>query len=326
MRPRDAALATLVAVIWGANFIAIDRGLQDFPPLLFVALRFLFVCVPAVFLVPRPQAPWHEVAVLGLFMSAAQFALVYLAMHLGMPAGLTPLVLQSQVLFTLLFASVALRERPTRGQLVGVLVGAAGLATVAVGRASHAPLVPVLLVVAAASAWAVGNVLARRMGSRGRGGSGLSMVVWSGTVVPLPLLGLSWAVEGGEAVVASLSHPDLVAVGSAVFTAYLASLLGYGLWNGLLSRYPASAVVPYTMLVPVVGMVSAWWVLDEVPTPLEVVGGAVLLAGVGAAAALGALPRSRRRAGATGRRGASPVQSPVPAPVPECLPEGLATR
>lgn len=197
MRPRDAALATLVAVIWGANFIAIDRGLQDFPPLLFVALRFLFVCVPAVFLVPRPQAPWHEVAVLGLFMSAAQFALVYLAMHLGMPAGLTPLVLQSQVLFTLLFASVALRERPTRGQLVGVLVGAAGLATVAVGRAAHAPLVPVLLVVAAASAWAVGNVLARRMGSRGRGGSGLSMVVWSGTVVPLPLLGLSWAVEGG---------------------------------------------------------------------------------------------------------------------------------
>ena len=114
-------------------------------------------------------------------------------------------------------------------------------------------------------------------------------------------------------------------MGSAVFTAYLASLLGYGLWNGLLSRYPASAVVPFTMLVPVVGMVSAWWVLDEVPTPLEVVGGAVLLAGVGAAAALGALPRSRRRAGATGHA-ASPVQSPVAAPVPEGLPEGLASR
>ncbi|HET6693381.1 MAG TPA: EamA family transporter, partial [Pedococcus sp.] len=135
MTARDAALATLVAVIWGANFVAIDRGLEGFPPLLFVAVRFLFVCLPAVFFVPRPGASWRDVALIGLFMSAGQFGLVYLAMHAGMPAGLTPLVLQSQVLFTLVFASLALREHPTRGQLAGVLVGAAGLATVGVGRA-----------------------------------------------------------------------------------------------------------------------------------------------------------------------------------------------
>ena len=283
---RDASLATLVAVIWGANFVAIDRGLEGFPPLLFVAVRFLFVCLPAVFFVRRPAASWRDVSLIGLFMSAGQFGLVYLAMHAGMPAGLTPLVLQSQVLFTLVFASLALREHPTRGQLTGVLVGAAGLATVGVGRAAHAPVVPVLLVVAAASSWAVGNVIARRVGARGQAGSGLSMVVWSGTIVPAPLLALSWAVEGQDAIVAAVSHPDLGAVGSAVFTAYLASLLGYGLWNGLLVRYPAGSVVPFTMLVPVVGMATAWWLLDEVPTALELVGGAVLLAGVAAAALL----------------------------------------
>jgi O-acetylserine/cysteine efflux transporter len=295
--PRDAALATLVAVIWGANFVAIDRGLEGFPPLLFVAVRFLFVCLPAVLFVPRPTTRWRDIALIGLFMSAGQFGLVYLAMHLGMPAGLTPLVLQSQVLFTLLFASVALREHPTRGQLAGVLVGAAGLVTVGVGRAAHAPVVPVLLVVAAASAWAVGNVIARRVGARGQSGSGLSMVVWSGTVVPLPMIALSWAVEGRGAIVAAVSHPDLGAVGSAVFTAYLASLLGYGLWNGLLARYPASSVVPFTMLVPVVGMATASWALDEVPTRLELIGGVVLLAGVAAAALL-----ARRRPARAGSR------------------------
>jgi len=40
------------------------------------------------------------------------------------------------------------------------------------------------------------------------------------------------------------------------------------------------------MLVPVVGMATAWWLLDEVPTAVELVGGAVLLAGVAAAALL----------------------------------------
>jgi O-acetylserine/cysteine efflux transporter len=287
MPARDAALATVVAVIWGANFLAIDRGLASVPPLLFVAVRFVFVCFPAVLLVPRPRAPWHLVLLAGLFMSLGQFALVYVAMHLGMPTGLTPLVLQSQVLFTVVLASVALREHPSRGQLAGVGIGALGLLVVALGRSAQTPLLPLLLVVAAALSWAAGNIVARRA----RASSGLSMVVWSGLVVPVPLLALSWVLEGPEAIRDALASPDPLAIGCALFTAYLASLLGYGLWNGLLARHPAAAVVPFTMLVPVVGMAAAWLALDELPSPLEAAGGALLLAGVAAAALL-----ARRRA------------------------------
>ena len=298
---RDAARAVLVALIWGVNFIAIDRGLQSVPPLLFVALRFLLVCFPAVLFVPRPQAPWRLVVAIGAFMSLGQFSLVYLAMHLGMPAGLTPLVLQSQVLLTVLFSSLALREHPTRGQLAGVVVGAAGLGVVAVGRSAQAPLLPLLLVVLAAASWAVGNVLARRA----RPSSGLSLVVWSGLVVPVPMLVLSLLVEGPTALSSAIAHPDAGALLSAMFTAYLASLLGYGLWNSLLARHPASAVVPYTMLVPVAGMAAAWLALGEVPTALEVLGGALLLAGVAAAALL-----ARRR------RPVSVPSATGPAPAP----------
>jgi O-acetylserine/cysteine efflux transporter len=283
MTRRDTALAILVALLWGANFVFIDRGLAGFPPLLFVALRFVLVCFPAILFVPRPTAPWRDVALIGLTMSAGQFGLVYLAMHLGMPAGLTPLVLQSQVLLTVLMAALALRERPTAAQLAGVAVGAGGLAVVGVARAAHAPVMPLLLVLGGALSWAVGNVVARRVGAAGTSGSGLSMVVWSGLVVPLPLLAASWLVEGPQAIVSSLAHPDLVALGCAAFTAYLASLVGYGLWNGLLARHPAGSVVPFTMVVPVAGMVTAWAVLGEAPTQFEVLGGALLLTGVGAA-------------------------------------------
>jgi O-acetylserine/cysteine efflux transporter len=64
------------------------------------------------------------------------------------------------------------------------------------------------------------------------------------------------------------------------FTAYLASLVGYGIWNSLLARHPAASVVPFALLVPPVGMASAWLVLHERPGPLEIAGGVVLLAGV----------------------------------------------
>ena len=114
MPPRHIALAVLVAVIWGANFVVIDLGLGDLPPTLFVALRFVVVLVPAIWLVPRPQVPWRDVVAVGLFMSLGQFALLYTALAVGMPAGLASLVLQAQVGLTVVIAALALRERPSR--------------------------------------------------------------------------------------------------------------------------------------------------------------------------------------------------------------------
>ncbi len=168
---RPSLLAVLVAVVWGVNFVVIDLGLGDVPPTLFVALRFLVVLVPAVFLVPRPRARWRDVLLVGTFMSLGQFGLLYTALALGMPAGLASLVLQAQVGLTVVFAAAALREVPTRAQLVGVLVGAAGLVVVGVGRSASTPALAFVVTLAAAASWAVGNVVARRAGSRRDHGS-----------------------------------------------------------------------------------------------------------------------------------------------------------
>lgn len=286
MKPQHAALAVLVAVIWGANFVAIELGLRDVPPLVFVALRFALVALPAVFFVPKPAVSWRILAGVGIFMSAGQFGLVYLAMHWGMPAGLAPLVLQSQMFFTILLAAALLKERPTTAQLAGVGAGAAGLVLVALGRGAVAPLGPLLLVVLAGLSWGIGNTISRSA----KGASGLGLVVWSAAVVPVPMLALAALVEGPDAVVSSLAHLSLPAWVSTLFTVVLASLVGYSAWNSLLGRYPAAAVVPYTLLVPPVGMAAAWFAFGEEPQPLELAGGALLLAGV----ATTLVPRPRR--------------------------------
>ncbi|MHC6594434.1 EamA family transporter [Arthrobacter sp. C152] len=295
MNLRESFLAVLVALLWGLNFVAIDIGLhaggQDFPPLLFVALRFVLVVVPWIFFVRKPDVRWKAIVGVGLFMSAGQFGLLYLAMALGMPAGLASLVLQAQVLLTVLLAAGFLGERPSRRQLAGVVLGVAGLALVALGRSAVAPLLPLVIVLAAALSWAVGNVIARKA----RAASGLGMVVWSGAVVPLPLGALSVLVDGPGTVWQALSTLQAPTILSALYTAVFASLVGYGIWNRLLASHPSSAVVPFTLLVPVVGMSAAWLVLAEVPSPTELAGGALLLGGVATAVLTGAGALRQRR-------------------------------
>ena len=295
MSPRHSALALLVALLWGVNFVAIDLGLHPpggtMPPLLFVAMRFALVVFPCIFFIRKPDVSWRVIMVVGLLMSAGQFGLLYLGMALGMPAGLASLVIQAQVLMTVLLAAGILSERPTRRQLAGVILGIVGLAVVAVGRSLVAPLLPLLIVLAAALSWAGGNVVVRRA----RAASGMGLVVWSGAVVPLPLAGLSLLLDGPDAVSDALLQVQPVTLITALYTAVFGSLIGYGIWNRLLGLYPSSAVVPFTLLVPVVGMTAAWLVQSERPSAAEIAGGLLLLAGVATAVLRGRNGPAQRR-------------------------------
>ena len=127
MRLIDWGWALLVVLVWGVNFVVIHVGLVGVPPLLLGALRFLLVVLPAIFFVPRPRIPLRWLLAYGLTISFGQFAFLFTAMHVGMPAGIASLVLQSQVIFTLCFGALLLRERWQRHQPMALGLACLGL-------------------------------------------------------------------------------------------------------------------------------------------------------------------------------------------------------
>jgi len=276
MTPRHTLLALLVVVIWALNFLVIDFGLEGVPPLLFLAMRFTVVVLPAIFFLKPPTIGWRNILLIGGFLSLGQFAFLYIALAIGMPPGLASLLHQSQVVLTVIVAVLVLRERPTRRQLIGIVIGMAGLAVVVIGRGQTAAWLPIVVLLLGSLSWAIGNVLSRRA----KAASSLSLVVWSGLVVPIPAFLLSLVVDSPPVVFDALAHLNWINVLSTLYTAVLASLVGYGIWNHLLARYPTSAVVPFTLLIPPIGILAAWIVIGEQPTPTEVIGGAVMLAGL----------------------------------------------
>jgi O-acetylserine/cysteine efflux transporter len=278
--PRDQLLALLVAVVWGLNFPATVVALEHFPPLLMGALRFALVAVPALLLVPRPQVPLRWLLGVGLGIGLLQFAFVYLGMAAGMPGGLASLVLQASAPFTVLIAGVWLRERITRRQALGIAVAVLGLAAIAVHRAQVAALLPLVLTLCGALGWAFGNVCSQQA----RAPKPLHLTLWMSVVPPVPLLALSLVFEGPDRVLTALrTAPTLDALPAVLGLLYivvLATLLGYGLWNTLLSRHPSSVVAPFSMLVPVVGVLSSWLLLGEQVGAVEVVAGLAVVTGV----------------------------------------------
>jgi len=294
---RDRSLAVLVAVLWGLNFLAVRVGLDHFPPFFLAALRYLVLAVPVVLFVPRPGVPLRWLLGYGLGFGVAQFGLLFLAIEQGMPSGLASVVVQASAPFTVLLGALLLRERVSGRQLAGIGLAVLGMVVIAVDRSRTAPLMPLVLTVLAALGWAVGNLASRQAKPE----YPLRFALWMAVVPPLPLLALSAVMEGpatGWRALGSAFGPEgwpgLVAL---VYIAVLGSVVGSGIWTALLKRYPAGVVAPFSMLVPVVGLVGAWLALDERPTGWAVAGGAVVVAGV--LLGTGWLPRfARERAAA----------------------------
>lgn len=296
MTPRDRALACLVAVLWGLNFLAIRFTLDHLPPFFSAGLRFLVLAVPVVLLVPRPAVPLRWLLLYGAGFGVAQFAFLYLALTTGMPTGLASLVLQSSAPFTVVLGAVLLRERLRPRQVVGTLVAVAGMALIAWERAHAAALLPVVLTLLAGLGWAVGNLGSRLAAPP----EPLRLTLWMTVVPVVPLLGLSAVLEGPatgwQELGGAFSAQGWPALAGLAYTVVLGTVVGSGLWTQLMTRNPAGVVAPFSLLVPVVGIAAAWVVLGEVPGWGSVVGGLVVVVGVGLGVSGGGAGRSHRAA------------------------------
>jgi len=91
---------------------------------------------------------------------------------------------------------------------------------------------------------------------------------------------LSWLLEGPTLIESSLRGIGLSSILAIVYLAFVATLLGYGLWSRLLSRYPASQIAPFSMLVPVIGLSSSAWLLDEQLSQLQMAGALLVMVGL----------------------------------------------
>lgn len=291
-------LALLVTLIWGVNFVVIKVGLEDFPPLLFCALRFALAATPLLFLRGPLPAPWWRIVQIGVLLGVIKFGLLFVGMHLGMPAGLSSLVLQSQVFFTVLIAALVLGERPTMRALAGLGLAAVGLLLIGSERSLGDSLVGFLLVMAAALAWAFSNIATKRSGASDM----LRLICWVSLVPVMPLLGLSYVFEGPQAMGAAMESLSWRGVGALLYIAFLATTVGFALWSFLLRRYPASLVTPFALAVPVSGLLSGWLLLGEALSPMGWLACALVFGGL----AVTVLPASVLRRKDVPARPASP--------------------
>lgn len=274
MTALEILCAVLVPLFWGVQFAVIKIGLAAFPPLFFVALRFAVV---AAMLLPFAGRPSRQelgpMIAISVFFGGVNFALFFTGLQYG-SASLASVASQLTTPFTVLLARPFLGERLSARVIVGVALAFAGVALTVAEPSASAKIIPILLIIAAGLALAIGNVLTKRYGPF----DPLKLMAWMSLFTVPQVMATSLAIERGQ--IASLLAADLKAWLAFAYTVLFGAIAGWGLWFWLIARHSMSRVAPFALLQTVFAIAAGVIFLGEPLTPTLVVGAIICIAGV----------------------------------------------
>lgn len=269
-----------VVMIWGFNFVVIRWGMEGIDPITMTTLRFLLTAVPLIFFIKKPNVNLSIVALYGILFGAGLWGVVNIAVSLGTPAGMSSLLLQSSVFFTLLAAIVVFKETLPLKNTLGIAMAFVGFIVILLYRQSSLPLLGGMLVLVAALFWTVCNVIVRQHKPE----NVVGFIVWSSLFVPIPVLLFSLAqsyfLNGNIDFAHIIQLPDMKGWVSILFQSYVTTLFGYGIWTWAIAKHGLSNVAPFSLLVPISGLFSGWVIYDETLSTSSIVGAVLIMLGL----------------------------------------------
>ncbi len=274
MNPGHVLLILGVMMVWGFNFVVAKEGLAEFPPLLLMALRFGLVAAVMIWFVRPPRGYWRTIAMLSITLGSLHFSLMFVGLT-RVDASVASIAIQMQVPFAALLAAVFFQDRLGWRRALGMAVAFAGVVLIAGQPRVSTDLLFLCSVIAASFVWAVANIQIKGMAEI----DGMTLNAWISLFAAPQLLLLSLLLEQGQ--MAAIAEASWRGWGAIVYMAVVVTMIAYGIWYSMIDRYPTNQTMPFTLLVPIFGVLSGVFVLGEPFTGAMALGGALTLAGVG---------------------------------------------
>lgn len=262
---------------WSSAFVAIRYSLAALPPIELAAARYGGAAIPAALYLIVSRSPLPRIAdllrlgVIGsLFVTA--YSVLLNAGELTVPAGPAAFIINTMPIFVALIALPVLGERIGYGGWAGMLLSFAGIGLIAISSGDTLQLdIGAVLILAAAVCSAIASIIQKPLLTRM---SPLTMTAWVLTLGALPFLAVA------PQTYQALSLAPTPVLWSVVYLALVPTVIGYLTWATALKRLTAGRAANFLYCVPPMATLLGFVLLQEVPTPLGLIGCAVTIGGV----------------------------------------------
>ena len=277
---RDIGLALSVPIIWGMGIVFAKAGLDEFPPLFLMSMRFIVSAVVLVWFFPPPIGQLRAIFLIALVSATIQYGLTFYGLA-GLDASTAVLFMQLEVPFTAACAAIFLDDKLGWRRVCGMILAFFGVVLIAGAPSLRNQLFPAFLVIAGVFTWAIGQVMIKKMVTI----TGFELIAWVSVFAGPQMLAASLILEKDH--LSLLQNATLIGWGSVIYMGIVMTALGYGIWYHLLKKHDVNQVVPFLLLLPVTSILGAILFLGERPSIRILIGGVVVITGVAIIVILG---------------------------------------
>ena len=276
MSNKDFIIAIAITFMWGINFSFIKLGLGSLNPFMLAGLRFFLCSIPLVFFIKKPDVKFIYIVLYGLFLGVGLWGVLYLGMHFGISAGVASIVLQLGVFFTVILSYIILKEKIDIYNKIGFVLALIGVLIVFLVTDGTVTVLGMAFVILSAVSWALLNIILKKAKTK----DVFAFLIWSTLFPPIPLFLLAYFMQGDIVFINFFENIDTKAIISITFQVYPTTILGYWVWNSLLTKYPVSIVSPLSLLVPIFGLLGSFVFFHEEIGIYKIVASLIILLGL----------------------------------------------
>jgi len=271
---RDILLAISVPILLGFGFVIAKPAMQYFPPYLLMGLRFTIPALILVWWFPIPKGLFLDLFKVSFIGSTLQYGLTYTGLNI-IDASSAVLLIQLEVPFGIIIAFFLLKEIPSIKNIIGLGIAFVGVFILTGAPNLEGKFIGVLLTLSGAFTWSLGAVMAKPISKKI---GAFALMTWL-CVFSGPILILVSVIFNGNPMQYILSA-NFYSWLTVIYLGLFMQPAAYGAWYYVLSRYPVNKVMPVLLLLPVVGLITAIFLLGEDPPKQVFLGGTIIVFGV----------------------------------------------
>ncbi len=273
MTTRQVLLALIVPITWGFGYALTKIGMEQFPPLLLMSLRFGIAGLILVWFTKPPWEYMKDLFVVAFIGSTIQYGLTYYGLK-GIDVSTASILVQLEGPILALLSTLILKERLGWTRALGMGLAFAGVVVIAGEPRLSGSLDSVALVISGAVFWAIAQIMISRLKSL----SGITILAWVAIIASPQMLLISLAIEKDQW--HSIVSASLVDWSIVFYLSFIMTVVGYSIWYHLLRICDVSKISPFLMLLPVTSIIAGITLLDEQFTLTMGIGGILVMTGV----------------------------------------------
>ncbi|CED60406.1 Membrane protein [Moritella viscosa] len=273
--PIHLIIIVAVTCLWGFNFSVIKAGVDNLDPFILAGLRFTFAAFPAILFVRKPDVDWRYIALYGITFGVGVWGMMSMSIYMGLSAGITSLTLEFSAFISVLMGVVFLKEHINMSLKIGLALSLLGLVFIANITDGSVTSIGLILALIGAFSFSSISLMVKKIDINDM----FAFIAWSCLFAPLPLFAMAYVVNGVN-LYSELTILNLTSFGSILFQAYPTTLLGYWIWNKMLTKYPLSMMSSFKLLVPIFALIGSVIFYDEQLGMNKIIAFSLIITGV----------------------------------------------